>query len=60
MCGYGKLDKINYPKRNEAYFCRVCQNWNDPFSYGVELMKDLIKDNVCKSCARKMNEKRFV
>lgn len=53
--GYGKLHKDLYPNRNEAYFCRVCTEWNYPFDY--KNYKELLLNNVCPKCARAMNRK---
>ncbi len=58
--GYGKLGRQNYPNRNEAYFCSICLEFNDPFRGTVERMRAMLEKNICERCAKKANEKRFV
>ena len=52
--GYGRLNLKDNPKRNEAYYCRCCEVWHDPFglSHKATEVVELIKYNICEECKK--------
>lgn len=58
--GYGNI-KVwlnGNPNTNKECFCSICGMWNDIFD--KPNWKDLLRDNICPKCSKKVNEKRFV